>query len=145
MRPLSWAKLSIRSVLGFLCWKWKPYPRVAFCKSSLLYIWEGCCLWRVLTCIQVSSTFCWGWFLVVSVLWKCVYARYVFCQGAARYLTSSWGSLLFIWKGGEGTFLFVWCHRDTEYLVFAVVICSVEKWNVIIICSYKLNNKSSPE
>jgi hypothetical protein len=65
VRPLSCAKLSIASVLDFLCWKWKPYPRVVFPKSRLvwvlLYIWELCCLWRVLICVQVANTFWWGW------------------------------------------------------------------------------------
>jgi hypothetical protein len=28
VRPLSCARLSIGKVLEFLCWKWKPYPRV---------------------------------------------------------------------------------------------------------------------
>jgi hypothetical protein len=27
--------LSIGNVLKFLCWKWKPYPRVVFRKSDL--------------------------------------------------------------------------------------------------------------
>jgi hypothetical protein len=35
VRPLSSANLSIRNVLEFLCWKWKPYPRVVFGKSRL--------------------------------------------------------------------------------------------------------------
>jgi hypothetical protein len=28
--------LSIGNVLEFLCWKWKPYPRVVFRESSLV-------------------------------------------------------------------------------------------------------------
>jgi hypothetical protein len=36
VRPLSFAKLSIGSVIGFLCWKWKPYPRVVFRKFRLV-------------------------------------------------------------------------------------------------------------
>jgi hypothetical protein len=35
MRPLSCARLSIGSVLEFLCWKWKPYPRVVFGKVQI--------------------------------------------------------------------------------------------------------------
>jgi hypothetical protein len=35
VRPLSWARLSIENDLEFLCWKWKPYPRVVFCKSRM--------------------------------------------------------------------------------------------------------------
>jgi hypothetical protein len=35
VRPLSCARLSIGNVLEFLCWKWKPYPRVVFRKSRL--------------------------------------------------------------------------------------------------------------
>jgi hypothetical protein len=34
VRPLSCARLSIGNVLEFLCWKWKPYPRVVFRKSG---------------------------------------------------------------------------------------------------------------
>jgi hypothetical protein len=33
--PLSCARLSTGNVLEFLCWKWKPYPRVEFRKSRL--------------------------------------------------------------------------------------------------------------
>jgi hypothetical protein len=48
VRLLSCARLSIGNVLEFLFWKWKPYPRVVFCKSRLvwvlLYIWEVCYL-----------------------------------------------------------------------------------------------------
>jgi hypothetical protein len=36
VRPLSCARLSIGNVLGFLCWKWKPYPRVVFRESGLV-------------------------------------------------------------------------------------------------------------
>jgi hypothetical protein len=32
------ARLSIGNVLEFLCWKWKPYPRVVFRKSRLVSI-----------------------------------------------------------------------------------------------------------
>jgi hypothetical protein len=35
-RPLPFAELSIGNNLEFLYWKWKPYPRVVFRKSSLV-------------------------------------------------------------------------------------------------------------
>jgi hypothetical protein len=58
VRPLSCATLSIGNVLEFLCWKWKPYPKVVFRKSRLVsvmfYISDVCCLCRVLTCVRVS-------------------------------------------------------------------------------------------
>jgi hypothetical protein len=61
----------IGNVLEFLCWKWKPYPRLVFCKSRSVwvsfYTREVCCLWRGLTCVWVTNTFWWGWFLVVSL------------------------------------------------------------------------------
>jgi hypothetical protein len=47
VRPLSCARVSIGNVLELLCWKWKPYPRVVFRKSRLVwvlfYIWGVCC------------------------------------------------------------------------------------------------------
>jgi hypothetical protein len=36
VRPLSFSKLSIGSVLEFLCWKWKPYLTVIFRKYRLV-------------------------------------------------------------------------------------------------------------
>jgi hypothetical protein len=36
VHPLSCARVSIGNILEFLCWKWKPYPRVVFSKSSLV-------------------------------------------------------------------------------------------------------------
>jgi hypothetical protein len=36
VRPLSCARLSIGNILGFLRWKWKPYPRAVFRKSRLV-------------------------------------------------------------------------------------------------------------
>jgi hypothetical protein len=36
VRPLSCARLSVGNVLEFVCWKWKPYPRVVFLMSRLV-------------------------------------------------------------------------------------------------------------
>jgi hypothetical protein len=36
--PLSCSRLWIGNVLEFLCWKWKPYPRVVFLKSRLVSV-----------------------------------------------------------------------------------------------------------
>jgi hypothetical protein len=51
----------LKSYIEFLCLKWKPYPRIIFHRSGLVWvllcIWEFSCLWRVLTLIQAASTF----------------------------------------------------------------------------------------
>jgi hypothetical protein len=71
VRPLSSARLSIGNVLGCLCWMWKPYLRVVFRKSRLVwvlfYIWEVCCLSTVLTCFRITNTFWWGWLSLGNV------------------------------------------------------------------------------
>jgi hypothetical protein len=68
--PRCAARLSIGRVLGFLCWKWKPCPRVVFRKSRLVwvlfYIYE-----KFFACSEFWFASKWGWFLVVSVLRKC--------------------------------------------------------------------------
>jgi hypothetical protein len=65
-------------------------PELYSIKSRLVWIlfriWEACCLWRVLTCVPVTNTFWWGWFLAVSVC-----ARWVSCEGLAR---DAWHLLL---------------------------------------------------
>jgi hypothetical protein len=43
MQPLSCARLSVRNVLGFLCWKWKPYPRVLL---RWTWMFKGGTPWR---------------------------------------------------------------------------------------------------
>jgi hypothetical protein len=60
VRPLSCARLSIVNVLEYLCWKWKPYPRIVFRKSRLVWVffafrWQWSLLSYVPTVFQLRK------------------------------------------------------------------------------------------
>jgi hypothetical protein len=120
MRLPSCSKLSIGNVLEYLCWKWKPYPRVVFHESRLVwvlfYVRQVCCLWRVLTCVRVTNTFWWRWFLVISVLRKCVLGQVsLLSRCSPRYFTSSRGSCtLFIWHVSLHVVDVTWIDLDPK-------------------------------
>jgi hypothetical protein len=87
--------------------------RVVFHRSRWVLVefcrWGVCCLYRGLICVRVTSTFWWGYCPVVSVWWRCVYARWAFFIGAAL---DTW-ALLFegvglCWCGSGDIFLFAW-------------------------------------
>jgi hypothetical protein len=86
-------------------WKWKPYPRVVFRKSRLVwvlfYTWEMCLRFDFRQSNQ---------YILVRVIPSCFcFAKMCLCQVSLqsrcspRFLTSSsWGSCkLFIWTGGH--------------------------------------------
>jgi hypothetical protein len=73
------------------------------------FVDEEFVVYRVLICVRVTSISWWGQYLVFSVWWRCVYARWVFCRGAAQ---DTW-PLLFkrfghCWCEPGDMFLFTW-------------------------------------
>jgi hypothetical protein len=118
VRPLSCTRLSIGNVLEFVCWKWKPYPWVVFRKSRLVwvlfYIWEICCLYRVLTCV-IPNCFRFAKICLcqVSLLSRC----------SPRYFrSSSWGSCT----------LFIWTERHVSLGVVNVTWINLDSFAFII-------------
>jgi hypothetical protein len=80
-------------------------------------------LWRVLTCIRVTNAFRWGWFLVVSVLRKCICARLVSCQGVAQDTWHLLGELHIVYmdRGGQVSLPVVnvtWIDLDSLAFIF---------------------------
>jgi hypothetical protein len=124
VHPLSWANLSIGSVLGCLCWKWKPYPRVVFQVqiglSIILYMRS---LFLVGSCdLRLSSQY-----ILVSEIPSCFhFAKMCLCQVSLlsryslRFLTFfSWESCtLFIW-----TWAFI-LNFLSQYWIAARLVCS---------------------
>jgi hypothetical protein len=91
MRPLSCARLSVGNVLEFLCWKWKPYPRVVFRKSILVRA-----LMRSLLLVDSFGLRPSNQYILVKVIPSCFrFAKMCLCQVSLlsrcspRYLTSS--------------------------------------------------------
>jgi hypothetical protein len=56
-----------------------------------------CCSWRVWIYVQVTSTFCWVWDPVVSVLRECVYARWVCCSWRVRIYVQVTSTFCWLW------------------------------------------------
>jgi hypothetical protein len=108
-------KLSIGSILGFLCWKWKPYPRVVvqvqIGLSIVLYMRS---LFLVESCgLRLSSQY-----VFVRVTPRCFrFAKMCLCQVKSPVKVQPEILDIFILeelhvvymdRRGGGTFLFMW-------------------------------------
>jgi hypothetical protein len=111
VRPLSCPRLSIGNIIEFLCWKWKPYPRVVFRKFEYRFIYTMRSLLRVESLEFRPS----NQYILVRAIPSCFrFAKICLCQVSVlsrcnpRYLTSSFWGVAHCSYGPGGTFLFVW-------------------------------------
>jgi hypothetical protein len=123
MHPLSCEKLSIGSVLGFLWWNSKPYPRDVFLKIRLIwvlfYIWEVCCVWRILAYYMYLKDL--KFLSPLSIMTNCIELRCVLYWSSVtwvsvKYLQScqlSIASLFTLCYRLKPVFIvYVWCHAE---------------------------------